>query len=155
MTKLRNVQVYIDPLELSNGRNENSMKEIEENRPKKRLVELIEKIAMDSMLNYASNSSGSSGSSNSGGTGSSIDDGYVHGSSGSSGSSSSSSSSSSTGSSSNIEIVSSSIDYDSRHDYIEKQKERRIQFKYLLSPVEVISDGNHDCPWITGNYDNY
>ena len=147
MTKLRNVQVYIDPLELSNGRNENSMKEIEENRPKKRLVELIEKIAMDSMLNYASNSSGSS---NSGGTGSSIDDGYVHGSSGSSGSSSSS-----TGSSSNIEIVSSSIDYDSRHDYIEKQKERRIEFKYLLSPVEVISDGNHDCPWITGNYDNY
>ena len=78
LTKLRNVQVYIHPLELSNGRNENSMKEIEENRPKKRLVELIEKIAMDSMLNYASNSNSS---------GSSIDDGYADGSSSSSSSS--------------------------------------------------------------------
>ena len=140
MTKLRNVQVYIHPLELSNGRNENSMKEIEENRPKKRLVELIEKIAMDSMLNYASNSSGSKSSS--GSSSGSIDDGYADG---------SSCSSSSTGSSNNIEIPSSNNDYDSRHDSNEKRKERRIEFKYLLSPVEVISDCTHDYPWITGN----
>lgn len=49
LTRMRGVKVLIDNTELALGRTEASMKEIENNRPKKRIVELIESISLGTL----------------------------------------------------------------------------------------------------------
>jgi NADPH-dependent glutamate synthase beta subunit-like oxidoreductase len=46
LTRLRGVAVSIDPTELERGRTEASIQELDNNRPKKRIVDLIESVCM-------------------------------------------------------------------------------------------------------------
>lgn len=48
LTRMRGVKVHIDRTELELGRTESSLKELENNRPKKRIVDLIDSIALGS-----------------------------------------------------------------------------------------------------------
>lgn len=58
LTRMRGVQVLIDSTELELGRTEASMQELENNRPKKRIVDLIEAISLGSNANEESSTGG-------------------------------------------------------------------------------------------------
>eukprot|EP01032_Pedospumella_encystans_P011739 gene11739-13629_t len=58
LTRMRGVQVLIDSTELELGRTEASMQEMENNRPKKRIVDLIEAISLGSNANEESSTGG-------------------------------------------------------------------------------------------------
>ena len=58
LTRMCGVQVLIDSAELARGRTEASMQELENNRPKKRIVDLIEAISLGSNANEESSTGG-------------------------------------------------------------------------------------------------